>query len=321
MKRVPVLLTCDIHTHNYSGDQVRQDLVEAREALRQLGAPATFFFPVASAELLRDQLDPLRDDGHEIGGHGVTHEPGEDYSRLPDEEQLRLLELATGRLTALLGEPPVSFRAPAFKVSAATLRALEKLGYRADLSVNSQKLGLFGSDIYSFGPLFAPRRPYHPSPASAFRKGRSGVLEIPVSAALLPFLSNTERLLGLPFMRLFFRALYWESRATGKPVVFVFHAEDFNGGRAMDRLGWPSWRHFLPTRTYGLEVRYFLFEWNWQNVRRDMMALVRYMQGFPGVELSTVRQYLDRSRATSPGPVAQRPGRGAGAPGRPLSPL
>jgi hypothetical protein len=306
MKRVPVLLTCDIHTHNYTGDQVRQDLVEAREGLRRLGAPATFFFPSSSAELLRDQLDPLRDEGHEIGGHGLTHEPGEDYSRLPQGEQLRRLELSTRRLTALLGEPPVSFRAPTFKVSAGTLRALETLGYRADLSVISQRLGVFGSDIYSLGPLFAPRRPYHPSPASAFRKGRSGVLEIPVSAALLPFLSNTERLLGLPFMRLFFRALYWESRGTGKPVVFVFHAEDFNGRRGVQRVGRPSWRHFLPTRTYGLEVRYFLFERSWQNVCRDMTGLVRYMQSFPGVELLTVRQYLERAPAPAPGPVIER---------------
>ena len=166
---------------------------------------------------------------------------------------------------------------------------------------------LTGGDSNSLDDFWTEGPPANDQSASAYRKGGSGVLEIPVSAALLPFLSNTERLLGLPFMRSFFRALYWESRATGKPVVSVFHAEDFNGRRPSDRLGWPSWRHFLPTRTYGLEVRYFLFEWNWQNVCRDMTGLVRFMQGFAGVELLTVRQYLDRLRATSADPVIERP--------------
>lgn len=295
MSRVPVLLTCDIHTHNYSGDQVREDLVETRAVLQEIGAPATFFFPSASAEILRDQLDPLRKDGHEIGCHGLTHGPDEDYSRLPAAEQLRILGACTDRLTALLDEKPVSFRAPTFKVSGPTVRALDQLGYRADLSVNSQRLGVFGSDVYSLGSLFAPRRPYHPSPESAFRKGESGVLEIPVSAALLPFLSNTERLLGLPFMRFFFATLYWESRLTAKPVVFVFHAEDFNGRRGHVPKGWPAWKHFVPTRSNGFVVRHYLFEGNWQNVRRDMTGLIQYMKGFRGVELLTVRQYLDRS--------------------------
>ena len=54
-------------------------------------------------------------------------------------------------------------------------------------------------------------------------------------------------------------------------------------------------------------MRYFLFEWNWQNVCRDMTGLVRFMQGFAGVELLTVRQYLDRLRATSADPVIERP--------------
>ena len=299
MSSVPVLLTCDIHTHMTGSDPVREDLIETRRILRELGARCTFFFPARSAEELRDQVEALRQEGHEIGCHGLTHDPSENYSRLAPDVQRTLLRQATERLAAVLGEPPVSFRAPVFKVSGETIRALEGLGYRADVSVTAQRLGLFGSDIYDLKPLFAPRRPYHPDRRDPFRRGGSSLWEIPVSAWLLPFLSNTERLCGLPAMRAFFRALYLESRLTGKPIVFMFHAEDLNAARGIQEHPRLSWRDFLPSRTYGFRFRHALLEQDWRRVQRDLVALFREMASPPGIRFLTVREYVARLDGSS----------------------
>lgn len=292
MRPVDVLLTCDIHTHMSGSEPVRRDLVEARRLLQAVGVRCTFFFPARSAELLRDQVEALRAEGHEIGCHGLTHDPSENYGRLPRQAQETLLTEATRRLTGVLGQPPVSFRAPVFKLSRDTIRVLEALGYRTDLSVTAQRLGVFGSDLYDMKPFFAPRRPYHPTLSNPFRKGAAQIWEIPVSAWLLPFLSNTERLCGLRFMQWFFRALYIEARTTGKPIVFMFHAEDLNAARGAQEPWRLSWRDFIPSRTFGFQFRHALLERDWRRVQQDLVALLRFMAGFPAVRFLTVNEYL-----------------------------
>lgn len=294
MTQVPVLLTCDIHTHTYGVDPVRQDLEQARSVLQDLGLRCTFFFPSRSAVSLKDQVHALQREGHEIGCHGLTHDPAEIYSRLSIDQQREFLSQATDELTDTLGERPTSFRAPAFKVSGGTLQILDELGYRADLSVNSQRLGIFGSDIYNLRPLLAPRRPYHPSWENPYTKGKARLWEIPASAWILPFASNSERLLGLRFMRSFFHLLYEEARRTGKPIVFVFHPEDLNERRGVEQRARLSWRYLLPSPTHGFEFRYLLFEHDWRLVQRDQVSLFRTMASFPPVQFLTVKGYLKR---------------------------
>lgn len=288
---VPVLLTCDIHTHTYGPDLVYTDLVRARATLRRLRLPCTFFFPANSAEMLWDHVRDLTLEGHEIACHGLTHVPTEQYDRLPLPVQRDLLTQATRRLTEVSGKQPTSFRSPTFKVSGSTLRVLDELGYRADTSINAQRLPIFGSDLYNWRPLFAPRRPYHPSWRNPFRKGKSRLWEIPVSAWILPFVSNTERLLGLGFLRLLFRLLYTESRITGKPVVFMFHAEELNPDRPRQPRPPLCWTDFLPSRTYGLRFREHLFEGDWSQIERDIVALLEWMATFDDVRFLTVTDY------------------------------
>jgi len=304
MKPVSVLLTCDIHTHVQSPAQVDVDLSCAREVLRERKWPCTFMFPSTSARLLKHQVRALREEGHEIGCHGVTHEPTENFSLLPLEAQRALLRQATDEIADITGERPVSFRAPAFRVCGHTMEALDELGYEGDLSVTAGRLSIFGSDIYNWRPLFAGRRPYHPSIRNPYRSGTAKLWEIPVSAFVVPFLSNMERLAGLSFMKSLFRALYLESRVTGKPIVFVFHAEDLNAAGGVEHVGVLSWKHFIPNRTHGLELRFFLFERNWARVCRDLVALIRYMEGFQGVHFVTARAYLD---ALDPAPARISP--------------
>ena len=313
MSSVPVLLTCDIHTHVMGSDPVREDLLAARRVLSEQGLRCTFFFPAQSAEELRDQVEALRQEGHEIGCHGLTHVPSENYGVLPPETQRRFLEEATDRLDQLLGAPPVSFRAPVFKLSNETIGVLEDLGYRADVSVTAQRLGLFGSDVYDLRPLLAPRRPYHPDRRNPFRRGGSSLWEIPVSAWGLPFLSNTERLCGLAAMRAFLRALHLESRLTGKPIVFMFHAEDLNAARGLEPRRPLAWRDFLPSRTYGFQFRHALLEHDWRRVQRDLVALFRDMASLPDVRFLTVQEYVATLDGTSSDDARPAPPREAAA--------
>ena len=99
---IPVLLTCDIHTHVTGPEPVREDLVEARRLLRDLGMRCTFFFPARSAQELSDQVAALQAEGHEIGCHGLTHVPSENYGILPSATQHEFLQQATDQLTTLL---------------------------------------------------------------------------------------------------------------------------------------------------------------------------------------------------------------------------
>jgi len=290
---VPILLTCDIHTHVQEVEEVREDLISTRAVFSQYKWPCTFLFPSKSAESLCDQVGLLRDEGHEIGCHGLTHEPSENLALLPLEEQQAILSQATQRLGEILGERPQTFRAPVFKVSGHTVQVLDTLGYQADLSVVAGRLGIFGSEIYNLRPLLGTRTPYHPSIANPYRKGPANLWEIPVSALVLPFLSNTERLLGLSFMKHLFRVLYLEAKITGKPIVFVLHAEDLNPDRGVQQFSSRlSWRHFVPTHRDGFQFRFYLFERNWKYVHRDIVALLRYMQSFPGIHFMRVKDYV-----------------------------
>jgi peptidoglycan/xylan/chitin deacetylase (PgdA/CDA1 family) len=94
------------------------------------------------------------------------------------EDQLASLTDAIG---AAVGQRPVSYRSGRFGFSAAHVSALERLGYLVESSVAP----LF-YEAHKLGPDFveAPLRPYFLAYDSATEPGSSGVLEVPVSAAL-----------------------------------------------------------------------------------------------------------------------------------------
>ncbi|TKB79781.1 MAG: hypothetical protein E8D45_03215 [Nitrospira sp.] len=227
----------------------------------------------------------LREAGHEIGCHGLTHGNEEEYDAMPLSMQEAYLEQATAVLRSLSGGAIVSFRGPRVKVSGPTLRILSRMGYRADSTVCSQRCDLVSSNLFHTGWLRAPRRPYHPSASDAYRRGDLPILEVPVSALALPFISSLLYVVGVPFMKLMFRALYAESRRTGKPIVYLFHpyefAEEIKGARDYSR----------NLKVHGVRARRYLYrgeakarlEWNLQ--------LWRYMARFEGVRFMTVSQY------------------------------
>jgi hypothetical protein len=60
---------------------------------------------------------------------------------------------------------------------------------------------------------------------SVVKSGTSNILEIPISAALIPFIGTTMRISPL-MTKIVQRYLYRESKRTDKPVVFLFHPNE-----------------------------------------------------------------------------------------------
>ena len=143
---------------------------------------------VASAQVLRE-LSARKD--CEIGAHHHAWETPpfapEDVRRHPYAAALPLpqfeqqLETLTSAIVKAVGTRPVSYRSGRFGFSAAHTAALERLGYRVESSVAP----LF-YEAHKRGPDFveAPLTPYFLAYDNAARPGTSGVLEVPVSAAL-----------------------------------------------------------------------------------------------------------------------------------------
>lgn len=127
----------------------------------------------------------------EIGAHHHAWETPpctpEDVRRHPYAASLPLrqfeaqLACLTDAIAGAVGERPVSYRSGRFGFSAAHVSALERLGYLVESSVAP----LF-YEAHKNGPDFveAPLRPYYLAYDSATKPGASGVLEVPVSAAL-----------------------------------------------------------------------------------------------------------------------------------------
>jgi hypothetical protein len=141
-----------------------------------------------SARVLRD----LRAGGDcEIGAHHHAWETppctADDVRRHPYASNLPLqqfeaqLASLTDAIESAVGGRPASYRSGRFGFSAAHVAALERLGYLVESSVAP----LF-YEAHKQGPDFveAPLRPYFLAYDSATTPGCSGVLEVPVSAAL-----------------------------------------------------------------------------------------------------------------------------------------
>jgi hypothetical protein len=289
---VPVLLTYDIHTHAaHSAPDVDRYLQHVLELHARIGVKASFFFPAEAAQAMKQTVASLVRNGHAVGCHGLTHR-NESYKTMPPAEQKEKLSRATREIEDIIQQRVTFFRAPVFKISGATIRVLEELGYEADLSMNSQRLGLLSSDVGNISWMMAPRRPYHPDIQYPWRKGQVKLWEIPLSCALLPYMSNTGLVFGLSFMKKFFRSLWVESRWSGKPIVYMVHPEDFYPWRQSSTRPPFRWRDLVPTRAQGFRVRRSLFETDAKRIARMSQALLGHMCRAGRVRFYTVPEYV-----------------------------
>ena len=309
MREIPVLITYDIHLGTHAAPAVERYLHTVMGVHERLQIPASFHFPAEAARKLAPGVRQLLACGHAVGNHGLTHGPGEIYDVLPPEVQEETLRRATTELEDITQQPVRFFRAPVFRISGPTIQALERLGYEAELSMNSQRLGLLSSDPSNVTWLLAPRRPYHPDLRRPWRRGRARLWELPLSCAVVPFMSNSMLIFGLGFMKTFFRALVLEARLTGGPVVFMTHPEELHADRpAIPRHPF-RWRELAPS-AYGFGFRHALMETDPVAIARKSRELLEFMRSFPHVRFFTVPEfvrYLDGARAPSAPIVSAEP--------------
>ena len=257
---ISILVTLDIHCYPETEKMLPIWLEETLRILENFKIKATFFFPAVVAEKFSYHIKCIIYESHEIGCHGLTHGPDEHYNLLPFEKQKTLLQEAKQRIEEALSIEVISFRSPIFKINGNTVRALEETGFRIDSSVNPQRLGILSSDIKNIGWLFAPRRPYHPSYKNPFKSNKNGskIWEIPESAFIFPFMSNTGIVFGERFMRFFYRLLYIESCFKNSTIVYMFHPEDIFPNREKRHYSF-KWKHLFPSARTGFEVRKILY--------------------------------------------------------------
>jgi len=290
-KPVSVLVTWDIDpTPEVTIENKREALKQTRLLLRDQQILSTLFCHAKIADQLSGEIEGLLQDNHEIGCHGLTHGSEEDYNRMPEDMQRKHLYEATDILRKSTGQAISSFRGPRMKTSHMTQKLLIELGYAADCSVASQRVDFVSSNLVNVSWIFAPRLPYQPSRRNAFRKGDQDIWVIPLSAIILPFISSALYVFKINIMKRLFKALYMESRCTGKPIVYLIHPFEFapiTGSWIPENL---SKTQLI--RTYGFVFREKFCEKDPNERFRMNKELIKYMRSFPNVQFKTVRDFV-----------------------------
>lgn len=271
-----VLITNDVETTSILNHRLRD---KTAEFLVSQGMPrlldlygkydirVTFFFTGYVARLKPELVRMACERGHEIGSHGMVHTVAHAFDRLPFDTQVAHLKESKKILENISGQPVTSFRAPAARVDYHLPQALAAAGYRVDSSVSPQRLDMFLSfgGVKKLNWLMAPRKPYFVNQNNVFKKGRSDILEIPITALGFPYIGTFMRV-SPGLNRVLRNVLYMETRLTRRPFTFLTHPnefidEDMEGGRIERRGGnFLSYllgdviRHKLKVRNLGAEA-------------------------------------------------------------------
>ena len=198
------------------------------EIYKEYNIKSTFFFTGYIAKLFPEIVKMILREGHEVASHGKSHLPENGFDVMPFEKQKRHLEYSKKLLEDISGQEVISFRAPALRTNKNTARALIETGYRIDSSVASQRFDFFLSfgSKNKFKWLAAPRLPYKVDPENIFKKGNSNLIEVPLTALFIPYLSTTMRIFPR-ITSLQRRIINIETSFNYKPVVFDIHPNEF----------------------------------------------------------------------------------------------
>ena len=232
-----VLITNDVETTSILNHKLRdttadylvsQGMPRLLDLYEKYQVRATFFFTGYVARLRPELVRMAVERGHEIGSHGMVHTVAHAFDRLPFDIQIEHLKESKKILEDIGGQAVTSFRAPAARVDYHLPSALAAAGYCIDSSVSSQRLDMF----FSFGGvkklnwLLTPRKPYFVRRNNIFKKGRSNILEIPITALGFPYIGTFMRIApGLK--RVLRNTLYMETLLTKRPFNFLTHPNEF----------------------------------------------------------------------------------------------
>ncbi len=189
---------------------------------------STFYFTGYIAKLYPEIVKMVVPYGHEVGSHGLSHTKEDGFDVMPLQRQIDHLKESKNIIENIIGEEIISFRAPALRVNNDTAIALAEANYKIDSSVASQRFDMFMSfgGLKKLNWLTAPRLPYRTSEGSLFKKGDGQIIEVPLTASILPYLSTTMRIFPT-LTAIQRRVMAFESSITGKPIVFDTHPNEF----------------------------------------------------------------------------------------------
>jgi hypothetical protein len=228
--------------------------------------------------------------GHQVGCHGLSHDGTEDYYSDSIAVQTTNLSRAKSILEDAMDARVECFRAPEFRISPETFRALEDLKVSVDLSICSQRLPLLSSQIGNYHWLFSPRAPYHPSRTNPYSKGDLTLLEIPTSAILLPLMSALNSV-SVTTAEVITNMLRYEAEFISKPIVYQCHPEDFIlVERAKQRTN-ISWQSLIPTR-HGIPLRWAFQETGGNAIYRRNQEYLDSLVQTDAFQFFTVHEYL-----------------------------
>jgi peptidoglycan-N-acetylglucosamine deacetylase len=198
------------------------------ELYSEFNIQTTFYFTAHIARLFPEMVKKAGESGHEIGSHGLTHEPDMAFDVLDPKQQKYHLSESKKILEDIWGHEVISFRAPAARVTQGIPEILEECGYKTDSSVSSQRMDMFLSfgSLKKLNWLYTPRKPYFTAKKNIFRKGDSGILEIPISAFIFPYIGSMLRY-SATLTKLTRNILHMETLLSGRPFVFLTHPNEF----------------------------------------------------------------------------------------------
>ena len=207
---------CDLETAH---QVYTQGLPRVLELCAKHDIAATFYFTGELSEIIPEAIDLVKEQGHEIGCHGYYHDVDHAFDLLTIDEQVRDLRKAKKVIESVAGNI-VSFRAPALRINDDLTKALKITGFTTDSSICPQRFDgpfTFGS-TKKLNWLTASRKPNY------MDKDHS-VLEIPISAFIIPYIGTSMRITpGL--IRILEKFLFFESKITNKPIVFLSHPNE-----------------------------------------------------------------------------------------------
>jgi len=231
------LLSNDVETtsiwHNTLRDKtgykvLKEGMPLLLDLYEKYNVKSTFFFTGHIAKLYPEIVKMIIPYGHEVASHGLSHEKKDGFDVMSLKKQIDHLTLSKKILEDISGNEVISFRAPALRVNNNTAIALNESNYKIDSSIASQRFDMFMSfgSLKKLNWLTAPRLPYRTDKLNLFKSGFGNIIEIPLSASILPYLSTTMRIFpNLTSIQRRFMAL--ETRFTGKPIVFDTHPNEF----------------------------------------------------------------------------------------------
>lgn len=212
-------LVVSVDVDHFPGSEI--GIKRIMDILDERGIKAMFFIAGKFAEEYENVIKDVYLKGHEIGCHGYSHglDVAENFVDLNLEEQKKRIEKSSNILKEITGQDVKIFRAPYAKANHSTIKVLESLGYECDSSVTSMRFD-FGMGVgNNMRAFFAPRRPYYPSLSNLYKEGDSKVLEIPISAFVVPLTMSALRTLGIKMVKHIFNV----SSHFFDPVVFYLH--------------------------------------------------------------------------------------------------